>query len=40
MVDMTRPPQRLPLQLAVLFAPFVAIGGLFVIVGRIIEALV
>ena len=39
MVDMTRPPQRLPLQLAVIFAPFVAIGGLFVIVGRLIDVL-
>jgi hypothetical protein len=39
MIDTSRPRQRLSLQLAVLFAPFVAIGAGFVLLGRLMAVL-
>ncbi|WP_257838588.1 hypothetical protein [Phenylobacterium sp. J426] len=37
MIDMSRPPERLHSQCAVILAPFVAIGAAFVAVGFILD---
>jgi hypothetical protein len=39
MIDMSRPPERLHTQCAVILAPFVAIGVAFVAVGALLERL-